>query len=134
MKKSYLAAALGCAALLSGAGISQTEAAAPAKAPKPKTDCFFNSQVTNFAAKTDQTLYVKAGRDVYRFDMFGRCMDMNNALNIGLDSSPSSSICAATDVTVVVHADGLGPQRCPVRTITKLTAEEVAALPKGEQP
>jgi len=32
------------------------------------------------------------------------------------------------------HATGLGAQHCPVKTLTKLTPAEIAALPKHAKP
>lgn len=133
MTKTLIGALLGTALLVTGAA-GGVQAAPKAKAAA-KTDCFFNQQVRNYtAARDDKTLYVRAGRDTYRMETFGRCLDLGTALNIGLDSRPGSSICAAQDVTIIVHSNGMGVQRCPVRTLTKLTAEQVAALPKGERP
>ena len=108
-----------------------SEAASPAR---PRNSCFFNRQVSNFTASDEKTLYLKAGREVYRLDMFGRCMDLDTALDVGLDSRPTSSICGPQDVTVVVHSGNLGPQRCAVKALTRLTPSEVAALPKGDRP
>ncbi len=108
-----------------------SEAAAPVR---PRNICFFNRQVSNFTASDEKTLYLKAGREVYRLDMFGRCMDMDTALDVGLDSRPTSSICGPQDVTVVVNSGNLGPQRCAVKALTRLTPAEVAALPKGDRP
>ncbi len=129
-------AILGSVALVSGAATLAPSQAAPVKPDPAKAPsrCFFNNQVTSYRASDDQTLYVRAGRNVYRMDTLGRCIDLRNSLNIALDSSPSSSICNAQDVTVLVHADGLGPQRCAVRTLTRLTPEELAALPKKDRP
>jgi hypothetical protein len=101
---------------------------------RPGKTCFFNRQVSNFTARDEKTLYLKAGREVYRLDMFGRCMDMDTALDVGLDSRPTSSICGPQDVTVVVHSGNLGPQRCTVKSLTRLTPAEVEALPKGDRP
>lgn len=134
MNKTLIGALFGTALLVTGAGVVQ---AAP-KAAKPvggKTDCFFNREVNNFtAANDDKTLYVKAGRDTYRMETFGRCLDLSSSLNIGLDSHPSSSICSAQDVTIIVQSTSMGPQRCAVRSLVKLTPEQVAALPKGDRP
>jgi len=137
MKSPLLAVVLGSAALLTGAaGLAQAEpqvgAGDGAKA-SGKTDCFFNRSVSNYTAKSDEVLYVRAGRDVYRMDMFGRCLDMDNGLSLALDSSPTGSICNAQDVRVIVPSS-MGTQRCPVKAITKLTPAEVAALPKGDKP
>lgn len=134
MKPVIFAAAVGCAMLVGGASAIADPASKPKPAKRDRTDCFFNRQVQNFSAKDDKTLYVRAGRDVYRMDMFGRCTDLDTAITIALDSSPGNSICSAMDVRVIVKSDGLGVQRCPVRTLTKLTPQEVAALPKGDKP
>lgn len=136
MSKSILAAVLGSAVILSGAAAAARPDGAAAEAPaaKKRSDCFFNSQVNNFTAPNDETLYVKAGRTTYRMEMFGRCLDLDNALNIALESRPGSSICGAQDVTVIVHSNGMGTQRCMVRSLTALTPEQVAALPKGHKP
>jgi hypothetical protein len=135
MNKLILAAALGSATLIAGASGTLATAGDKQNQQAPKTDCFFNRQVNNFTATNDdKTLYVKAGRDTYRMETFGRCIDLSSSLNIGLDSHPSSSICSAQDVTIIVRSSSMGAQRCPVRTLTKLSAAEVAALPKGDRP
>ena len=135
MNKTLIGALLGSALLVTGAAGVVQAAPKAAKAVSGKTDCFFNRQVNNFtAANDDKTLYVKAGRDTYRMETFGRCLDLSSALNIALDSHPSSSICSAQDVTIIVHSTSMGPQRCAVRTLVKLTPEQVAALPKGDRP
>ncbi|HYE44829.1 MAG TPA: DUF6491 family protein [Caulobacter sp.] len=135
MKRLILAAALGSAALIAGASVTTAAAGDKQNQQAKKTDCFFNRQVHNYTtADDDRTLYVRAGKNTYRMETFGRCIDLSSALNIGLDSHPSSSICSAQDVTIVVGSSSMGPQRCAVRTLTKLTAAEVAALPKGDRP
>lgn len=134
MKKTLIGALLGSALLITGAaGVVQAQ---PAKKStlSARTDCFFNRQVRNYTtANDDKTLYVRAGNDSYKLETFGRCTDLSNALEIGFDSHPSSSICSAQDVTLLVHSS-MGPQRCAVRSLEKLTAEQVAALPKGDRP
>lgn len=106
--------------------------------PAPKYDrqqCFYTKNVESFAAPDDQTLYVRVtGRDVYRFDMFGHCPDIDWNQRLALVSRGSSWICSGMDAEVITHATGLGPQRCPVAHMRKLTPEEVAALPKRARP
>ncbi|MDB5470853.1 MAG: hypothetical protein JWR84_2413 [Caulobacter sp.] len=133
LPKALTAALLGTALLVTGAaGVVQAQPAK--KALSARTDCFFNRQVRNYTtADDDKTLYVRAGRDTYRLETFGRCTDLSNALEIGFDSHPTSSICSAQDVTLLVHSS-IGPQRCAVRSLDKLTPEQVAALPKGDRP
>ncbi len=135
MTKTLIGAVLGSALLLTGAaGVVQAKPAKEA-AKATRTDCFFNRQVRNYTtANDDKTLYVRAGNDSYKLETFGRCLDLSNALEIGLDSHPSSSICSAQDVTILVQSSSMGPQRCAVRSLVKLTPEQVAALPKGDRP
>lgn len=136
--KVLTAALLGTALLVTGAaGVvqAQTPQMAAKKPPGARVDCFFNRQVRNYTtANDDKTVYIRAGSNSYRLETFGRCLDLSNALQIGFDSHPSSSICSAQDVTLIVQSNGMGPQRCAVRTLEKLTPEQVAALPKGDRP
>lgn len=134
MTKTLISALLGTALLVTGAaGVVQAQPAK--KALSARTDCFFNRQVRNYTtANDDKTVYVRAGKDTYRLETFGRCLDLSNTLQIGFDSYPTSSICNAQDVTLLVHSSSMGPQRCAVRTLEKLTPEQVAALPKGDRP
>lgn len=118
---------------LAGAGF----AAAPEPAPKPTSEprsCFFVRNVTNYADAGDETLYVRAGvRDVYRLDLMGHCNDLDSAMHIGLETRGSSMVCDPLDVTVVAGS-AIGPQRCPVTKVTKLTDAEIEALPKKHRP
>lgn len=97
--------------------------------------CFYTRNVTSFAAPDDKTLYVRVGvRDVYRFDMFGSCPDIDWNQRLALESRGSSWICNGMDAEVITHATGIGRQRCPVSAMHKLTPEEVAALPRRAKP
>jgi hypothetical protein len=107
------------------------------KAAKHADTCFWARNVTSFAAPDDRTVYVKVNlHDVYRLDLMIACPDVNWNQRIALESNHGAggSICNALDAEIVSHATGLGPQRCPVKTLTKLTPEQVAALPKGAKP
>jgi hypothetical protein len=117
------------AALLACGSASQTAlAASPGRYDAHQ--CFYTRNVTSFAAPDEHTLYVRVGvRDVYRFDMFGPCPDIDWNQRLALVSRGSSWICEGMDAEV-----GLGPQRCPVSHVRKLTPEEVAALPKRARP
>ena len=102
-----------------------------AKAPRA---CFFNRDIRGFAAPDDKTLYLRVrSTEVFRLDMMGRCPDLDWENRIAIDSRGSSSICDAMDATVLVRGP-IGVDRCPVRAITRLTPEEVAALPRKARP
>ena len=131
MRMTITLAAL--AALLVG-GASPAALAEPA-ARYDRNQCFYTRNVTSFAAPNDKTLYVRVGvRDVYRFDMFGHCPDIDWNQRLALVSRGSSWICDGMDAEVITHATGIGRQRCPVSHMQKLTPEEVAALPKRARP
>jgi hypothetical protein len=130
--KIALAAA---AALLAGQAASPVALAKPDAPRRQANQCFYTRNVTSFAAPDDKTLYVRVGvRDVYRFDMFGPCPDIDWNQRLALVSRGSSWICDGMDAEVITHATGLGHQRCPVRSVRKLTPEEVAALPRHARP
>jgi hypothetical protein len=107
----------------------------PAAAPKGQRDCFHIRFVDGFAAPDDKNLYIRVGvRDVYHFDMFAPCLDMDWNERLVLQARPGPWICDGMDAEVVSRATGLGPQRCFVSHMHKLTPQEVAALPRRARP
>jgi hypothetical protein len=131
--KTPLALAAGVAALLA---LSATAASAADKPAKGSThnECFWTRNVDGFAAPDDHTLNVRVGvRDVYQFEMLGPCPDIDWNQRIALISRSGSSICSGMDAEVVTHSP-IGPQRCAVRSVRKLTPEEIAALPPRAKP
>lgn len=125
-----LAAAL-CGVL---AGSAQ---AAPQTGPKSQAEarqCFSNRFVTSFAPQGNEVVNVRVGvKDYYRLDLFGPCMDVDWNQRIALVSRGGSYICAGSDAEIISRSP-IGPQRCQVRSIHKLTPVEVAALPKNSKP
>lgn len=107
------------------------------KAAKPQRACFYARSVTNFAAADDRNLYIRVGaRDVYHLSMFGNCFDLSWVHSLGLKSRGGNFICEGGNVSVDVVTRDAGPgvQSCPVTAIRRLTAEDVAALPKKARP
>ncbi|MGA0606403.1 DUF6491 family protein [Phenylobacterium sp. VNQ135] len=128
------------AAVLGLAALSLTTApAAVAKSPvadaaKPKRQCFWARQVNNFAAEGDRVVNVRVGvKDIYRMELFGTCPEIDWTQRIAIVSRGGSSICSGLDADLIVPSS-IGPQRCTVRNIRKLTPEEVAALPPKAKP
>lgn len=127
----FAAAALGVAAL--GLAVPQGVAAEPAAA-KPKRQCFWTSQVNNFAAQGDEVVNVRVGvKDVYRLEIFGTCPEIDWSQKIAVVSRGGSTICTGLDAELVVPST-IGPQRCAVRNVRKLTPAEIAALPPKAKP
>jgi len=123
------------AALLMFAAAAPALARSPVEPEaKPKRECFFNRNVNSFAAVDENTVNVRVGvRDYYQFEMFDRCRDIDWTNQVALVSRGSSSICTGMDAEIVTQTT-LGPQRCQVRNIRKLTPAEVAALPRNARP
>lgn len=126
------------AALALAAAASGPAGATPDKPPPPAKghdQCFYARMVNGFAAPDQENLYVRVGaKDVYHFTMFAPCLDMDWNQRVGLQSRTGGFICNALDVEVINHATGLGRQRCAVRSMEKLTPEQIAALPKHAKP
>lgn len=137
---------LGAAALITGLTLAGCAGAPNAAAPTGTTTpasagaggraCFWASQVNSWTSSEDEeTAYLKVGvKDVYKVELFGRCMDLDTAQTIGLQSrSGGDSVCDGSDVVLIVGSS-LGPQRCLVTRMSKLTPEEIAALPPKLKP
>lgn len=131
LRKTTLALAAAGALGLPLTAAAATSDSAPAK---PQRACFWTSQINNFAAPDEKTVYVRVGvRDVFQLDMLGRCPDVDWNQAIAVRSRGSSHICSGLDAEIISPTP-LGPQRCPVKSVRKLTPEEIAALPKRARP
>jgi hypothetical protein len=106
-----------------------------AQAEPTRSTCFVTRNISSFSAPNDRTVYVRVGvRDFYRLDLMGDCTGISFRNRLALKSAPGSSwICSPLDVTVINTQMGSN-QRCPVTAITRLTPDEVAALPKRDRP
>ncbi len=132
--QTRLALGAAMAALLAAAPAAPTLAKSPVEPSAKRQQCFFPSSVSGFRAADEHNLYLRVGvRDVYQFEMFGPCQDINWNERIAIVTRGGGTICSGMDADIVTHTS-IGPQRCPVRSVRKLTPEEVAALPKKSQP
>ncbi|KQW70974.1 hypothetical protein ASE17_15310 [Phenylobacterium sp. Root77] len=124
----------GLAGVLALGACTTSTPSAETAAASPTRNCFWANSANSFNAVDDQTVYVRVGvRDVYRLDLFTRCPDVDWNTAIALQSRGGSSICSGLDATVLTKGP-FGPQRCQVRTVTKLTPEEVAAMNPRAKP
>lgn len=128
--------AASCAAILLLASVAT---GASADEAKPKTDaaprqCFWTRSINGFNAVDDHTVNLRVGvKDVYQLELLQPCNDIDWASKIAIQSRGSSWICSGLDATVIAPSP-IGPQRCMVKTVRKLTPEEVAALPAKAKP
>jgi hypothetical protein len=90
--------------------------------------------VTNFASTDSRTINVRVGaKDIYQFEMLGACPDVEWSNRIAIVSRGSNSICTGLDAEIIAPGP-LGPQRCHVRNVRKLSPAEIAALPRRARP
>ncbi|HJV44021.1 DUF6491 family protein [Caulobacter sp.] len=124
---------------LVGASAAQGTAPAPAttdKPAKPPRQCFFLSDWRGWSAPNKDTLYLKVrNRDVYRVDLaYGSSQLTWPGTHLVSIVRGTDSICHPLDLDLRV-SDGFG-MAIPIRAkaITKLTPEEIAAIPKKDRP
>ncbi|RVQ65000.1 hypothetical protein EKN06_14455 [Croceicoccus ponticola] len=88
-------------------------------------ECFYLSQVSGFTDAPDAEngsgrILVHTGpRDIYLFETFGSCPDLNYSESIAFDQNGPGQICRGIDVDLLVPTS-IGIQRCPVRMISKV--------------
>jgi hypothetical protein len=108
--------------------------AAEAKPASKDRTCFHASNVSGFRAPDDKTVYVRVGvRDIYQMEMMGSCPQIDWAEKIGIRTRGSEWICSGLDADLI-SPTSIGPQRCAVRMMRKLTPAEVAAMPPKSRP
>jgi hypothetical protein len=112
-------------------------ACAPAAASateKPSSDqaCFSMRNLRGHTNDGVHTLYLDVGgRSVYRLETRGGCLSTGSpsAPVVLRSHTPSGQVCGALDIDLTVHG-----ARCMVDAVTKLTPEELAAVPRRLQP
>lgn len=116
-------------------GIAGAAQAAPADKPASTRSCFFISEWNGWSAPDSQTLLLKVNRDVYKLSLNGKYSSLTSpGVHLVSQVRGSSSICSARDFDLSV-SDGMGFSEYLFPTsLTKLTSEEVAALPKKDRP
>ena len=123
-------------ALLALVGASLLAGAAAAQpAASRNQECFVRRNINGFSAPNDRTVFLRVGvKDIWRLDLFTTCPGLAFRNSFGLEDRPSSAwICSPLEATVVYREAGIR-QRCPVSAMRKLTADEVAAMPKRDRP
>jgi hypothetical protein len=117
-----LAALAPCAAL----------AAPPREVGPPDTaQCFAADRILDHKIADARTLYVETDRRVvFRVTMANACMQSATSdAPLGVLQFGRSRVCKAKDFDVSVRG-----RRCAAQSITRLTPEEVAALPTKVRP
>jgi hypothetical protein len=122
--------------LLASALAATTMAAGHAALAQPN-QCFFESQWENWKAPDDHTIYLGVtGHKVYRLDLAGSCPELTwpDARLISHDRSGEGSICGPLDFDLKVAEQGGPGMACIVKSMTLMTPDEAAALPRNVRP
>lgn len=127
---------LAVAGFSASAAVAHQAPAEPTKPAKPARQCFYLSDWRGWTAPDKNTLYMKVrGRDVYRVDLaYGsNQLTWPGSHLVSVVRGPDS-VCHPLDLDLRV-SDGFG-FAMPIRAkaITKLTPEEIAALPNKSRP
>ena len=105
--------------------------------PETGSQCFRMSQIRNHTKSDDQTLYFSVGsRDVYRLDMSGACLAGTSSSDpLILETVGGTDlICRPIDLSLKVKLGNVGVSPCIIKEITKLTPDQIAALPPKVKP
>jgi hypothetical protein len=117
--------------LISLAALSCASAASAQPAPKPAEQCFRTRDLRNHSVGGDHTLYFDVGgRSVYRIETSDNCLAAATSSDpIVLQDRGSGQICNPLDLDISVRG-----ARCIISSITRLTPQEAAALPRRVRP
>ncbi|MDR6624695.1 DUF6491 family protein [Caulobacter segnis] len=117
-------------------GPAAAHQATEAKPAKPARQCFYLSDWRGWTAPDKDTLYLKVrGKDVYKVDLaYGSNQLTWPGTHLVSIVRGVDSVCGPLDLDLRV-SDGFG-MAIPIRakTITKLTPEQIALIPKKDRP
>jgi hypothetical protein len=111
-------------------------AATPAKSPDSTQNCFQARDWQDWRAPNDKTILVRVNQhDVWRLDLSGGSNMLTDQTNHLITNFQQSDwICHAIDLNNMKVSDGHVTEPLFVKSITKLTPEQVAAIPEKDRP
>lgn len=134
--KSMIKAGLLTTVLLAAAAPALADPADPAAKPRPARSCFSLSDWDNWSAPDRDTLYLKVrNRDVYQVELsHGTSMLTSPGVHLVSVVRGVDTVCRPLDLDLRV-SDGFG-MAMPImaKSITKLSPEQIAAIPKKDRP
>jgi hypothetical protein len=127
MASAIVAAAALAPAALSGPGV--------VKAAEPGA-CFFERDWTNWKAPDTHTIFINVSNRVWRLDLAGSCptLDDPSAKLITRDVAGSGSVCSPQDIDLKVSVGDHIAIPCIVSHMTRLSPDEVTAIPPRYRP
>jgi hypothetical protein len=109
----------------------------PAASSATPLKCFYSTEFDGWRARDDRTIYIHVRPQRYfRLDLAGSCamLKLPDA-HLITRFRGSDAVCAAVDWDLqVAETPPSIPEPCIVKTMTELTPEEAAAIPKKFHP
>ena len=107
-------------------GCAMEQGAHGASAASAGRQCFRAADVNGFSPIDRDTVDVTVGAGrTYRLELFAPCQDVNWSQRIAIRSRGSSWICTGNSLQAeLIVPDAIGPDRCLVNSIRRLTEEE----------
>lgn len=123
---------------LASAGALLALACAPlaAQAKPTARDCFLPGQWSGWSTPSPDVLYMRVNvRDIYRVDLAAKNHALKSAGNYLISQvRGGGAVCSALDLDLAVsEGHGFRTALFP-KTLTKLTPEEIAAIPRKDLP
>ena len=121
---------LGVLAAIVAACAQQAPAAPAAPGSSSARECFNARSVSSFTPHGRDEVDIQAGaRRYYRLTFAGVCENINWTRRVAVVARGGGSfICQGFDAELIVNDPGLGPQRCLVNSVRRLSDEEARAL------
>jgi hypothetical protein len=124
--------------ILFAASVVSTAGAQPADAPK-RDRCFFVNQFENWRAPDNKTIYIRTTVSrYYRLDLAQTCSELQwPGAHLVMNVRGPDTICTALDWDLKVSTDpGIHGMAVPciVKSMTELSPDEAAAIPKKFKP
>lgn len=101
------------------------------------SQCFVINQLEDWRAPDTKTIYIRVLLNkYYRLDLSAACPDLKwPESHLITNTRGPDTVCSAVDWDLKVAPDLRGiPEPCIVKTMTLLTPDEVAAIPKKFKP
>ncbi len=122
--------------IMAGAIVASIALFAEGASAAPAKSCFQMSQLQSTKPDGDQRIYARVGlHDVYRLDLAFRCSALLSKEGIVLiPAGGQNLICTPLDLDLRARELGGVSTPCNIKSISKLTPEEAAALPPKVRP
>jgi hypothetical protein len=124
------------AALAAGSALAAPASTGASKAPAKGGQCFFSRDWNGWRAPDDRTIIIRVGlHDYYKLGLSNRCPELRDpAAHIINIMRGSSTICGPLDLDLKVSTGQGFATPCLVKSMSKMTPEEVKATPKKDLP